>query len=60
MLLQIKAYAISLPSVLSHAGAKPAKVLSPEPVTGEVGDAGEAQYILVSQYFYVKFGGTAA
>jgi hypothetical protein len=29
-------------------------------VTGEVGDAGEAQYILVSQYFYVKFGGTAA
>jgi chaperone-like protein len=26
-------------------------------VTGGVGDAGEAQYILVSQYFYVKLGG---
>jgi hypothetical protein len=60
MLLQSKAYAISLLSVLSHAGAKLEKVLSSEPVTGEVGDAGEAQYMLVSQYFYVKFGGTAA
>jgi hypothetical protein len=58
--LQSKAYAISLPSVLSPAGTKLEKVPSPEPVTGEVGDAGEAQYILVSQYFYVKFGGTAA
>jgi hypothetical protein len=60
MLLQSEAYAISLPTVLSHAGTKLEKVLSREPVTGEVGDAGEAQYILVSQYFYVKFGGTAA
>jgi hypothetical protein len=60
MLLQSKAYAMSLRTVLSHAGTKLEKVLSAQPVTGEVGDAGEAQYILVSQYFYVKFGGTAA
>jgi hypothetical protein len=43
MLSQSKAYAISLPTVLSHAGTKLEKVLSPELVTGEVVDAVEAQ-----------------